>query len=244
MGKLILNGKNYTGNSADGFPPLIYSDDEREVGVWRDGKPLYQRTFRGITSSSDNALSVYSDSEWDVVNCEGNIEESADKIQIGAYLNSSYYCGWYFDKYDNNTLKIFYSNQYKGKDYVITIYYTKTTDTAGSGYWSTNGDRAMHYSTTEQVIGTWIDGKPLYEKTINIGHSASTDYDVRNLNIKTAIQCLGSIEGFGSIPFITPSTNYNITCVYGGGYIQMRIGSSLSVSNDCYVTLRYTKTTD
>lgn len=28
----------------EGFPPLIYSDEEREVGVWRDGKPIYEKT--------------------------------------------------------------------------------------------------------------------------------------------------------------------------------------------------------
>ena len=31
----------------------------------------------------------------------------------------------------------------------------------------TNTVKEMHeYSTTEQVVGTWIDGKPLYEKTV------------------------------------------------------------------------------
>lgn len=28
------------------------------------------------------------------------------------------------------------------------------------------GDIAHHYSTNETVIGTWIDGKPLYQKTV------------------------------------------------------------------------------
>jgi hypothetical protein len=39
-----------------------------------------------------------------------------------------------------------------------------------------------NYSTDEQVIGTWIDGKPLYEKTIIVNHPAingvTTLYDV------------------------------------------------------------------
>ena len=29
----------------DGFPPLIYDTVEREVGVWTDGKPIYQKTI-------------------------------------------------------------------------------------------------------------------------------------------------------------------------------------------------------
>lgn len=31
-----------------------------------------------------------------------------------------------------------------------------------------SGGGGTHYSTTEQVIGTWIDGKPLYQKTFHI----------------------------------------------------------------------------
>lgn len=29
-----------------------------------------------------------------------------------------------------------------------------------------SGGSSHHYSTTEQIVGTWIDGKTLYEKTI------------------------------------------------------------------------------
>lgn len=47
----------------------------------------------------------------------------------------------------------------------ITLLYTKAIDTPGSGTWTTDGTYAHHYSTSEKVIGTWIDGKPLYEKT-------------------------------------------------------------------------------
>ena len=48
----------------------------------------------------------------------------------------------------------------------VTFFYTKTTDTPGSGMWNTQGGLAQHYSTTEHIIGTWIDGKPIYEKVI------------------------------------------------------------------------------
>ena len=38
-------------NGSDGYPPLIYSTEEREVGVWIDGKPLYQKTI--LANSTD-----------------------------------------------------------------------------------------------------------------------------------------------------------------------------------------------
>lgn len=241
-------------NGTDNYPPLIYSDEEREVGVWRDGKPLYQRTFRGTTSSNDNAVSVYSDSEWNVVNCEGNIEESADKIQIGAYLNSSYYCGWYFDKYDSNTLKIFYSNQYRGKDYVITIYYTKTTDTAGSGYWATNGDRAIHYSTTEQIIGTWIDGKPLYEKVVEFGAfpnrtTKSVAHGISNVNGSSFVK-IDMIASVGTSYSVSMRVHDNYANYQAFWEVDSTYITVYSRNNDnsgftrSYFVLQYTKTTD
>jgi hypothetical protein len=60
-----------------------------------------------------------------------------------------------------------YSEWQSGVKFVCTYQYTKTTDTAGSGTWTPEGVPAHHYSTSEQVIGTWIDGKPLYEKVFD-----------------------------------------------------------------------------
>lgn len=42
-----------------------------------------------------------------------------------------------------------------------------------------------NYSTTEQVIGTWINGKPLYRKvyTITIGNSGTKTIQADNSNI-------------------------------------------------------------
>ena len=46
------NGTTYyitdiNGEGKDGFQPVIYSTEEREIGVWTDGKPLYQKSFTG-----------------------------------------------------------------------------------------------------------------------------------------------------------------------------------------------------
>lgn len=46
------------------------------------------------------------------------------------------------------------------------------------------------YSTTEQVVGTWIDGSTLYEKTIITNSSvtnADVDVDISNLNVELII---------------------------------------------------------
>ena len=46
---------------------------------------------------------------------------------------------------------------------------------------------ADKYSTTEQVIGTWIDGKPIYRKVINFGslpnaESKSVAHNIANID--------------------------------------------------------------
>ena len=55
MGLLMLNGNVYTGFTE---PAEIYSDEEREIGVWRDGRPLYQKSF-WVTTNLSSSFSVY-----------------------------------------------------------------------------------------------------------------------------------------------------------------------------------------
>ena len=40
------------------------------------------------------------------------------------------------------------------------------------------------YSTEEQRIGTWIDGKPLYRKVIEMGNMTKEDYKIKAHNIQ------------------------------------------------------------
>lgn len=106
---------------------------------------------------------------------------------------------------------------------------------------------ATTYSTEEQVIGTWIDGKPLYRKTI------SAYIEKRNQAYKIA----HNIENVENIWVDLGKSFYN----YGGSlpfgfksgdnYINVRTENdiiSIYVSawegNTAYVTLNYTKTTD
>lgn len=113
-----------------------------------------------------------------------------------------------------------------------------------------NGAGGMHeYSTAEKVVGTWIDGKPVYEKTINIGtlSSSSTEnrIDVSSLNVDTRINCIV----FGN--------NANLGCIYSSyndTTLEKRFGTSNLVIKykesssrpleNTYAIITYTKTTD
>ena len=46
-----------TGTTHSKFQPVIYSTEEREIGVWTDRKPLYQKTINvGTLTTGDNAF--------------------------------------------------------------------------------------------------------------------------------------------------------------------------------------------
>ena len=60
MGKQYLNGVLYGTGEIIKFSPEIYSFEEREIGVWTDGKPLYQKSFLipASTTTGDNTFTT------------------------------------------------------------------------------------------------------------------------------------------------------------------------------------------
>lgn len=172
MGRVIKNGIVY-GGCTFGFQPIIYSTEEREVGVWLDGKPLYQKSLPVTNTTGSYSVNIAS--------------LSADAvIRIDIYLHNDtggdYVCGTYYESnYDKLNYYFTSNKQYvvirAGQTYsigsgYITIYYTKTTDTAGSGTWTPQGIPAVHYVTGEHVIGTYTDGSTIYEQTYSISQSS------------------------------------------------------------------------
>jgi hypothetical protein len=109
----------------------------------------------------------------------------------------------------------------------------------------------FEYSTTEKVVGTWINGKPIYRKVIDFGAlpNASTKRVDHNItNIDEVIKIGGTVNDNGSyqpIPLVYKGTEsqYN-TSFFVNATI---IGCSASEDRSrmtAYVTLYYTKTTD
>ena len=122
---------------------------------------------------------------------------------------------------------------------------------------NSGGGAVNNYSTTEQRIGTWIDGKPLYQITVDCGTLPNTTY--KNIqtnvsNVKDIINIKGtcySSSGFWrSIPKIQDdSTNYTVVPQISFDNNKMivqllgRGGDNTSFISS-YVTIQYTKTTD
>lgn len=136
---------------------------------------------------------------------------------------------------------------------IVDGYSTSTED----GY-SANYINALNsYSTTEQRIGTWIDGKPIYRKVYTINLSASdrsTTVAIPNSiisNVKEITAINGMINGtYGFFPIYYANPNGSVADgigIYYGLSIGLRINMgaiTLDSNSSARVTIEYTKTTD
>ena len=108
-------------------------------------------------------------------------------------------------------------------------------------------DARYDYDTSEKVVGTWIDGKPIYQKifTGTLSNS-STDVIITLLNnIDAVINANGYISKTGSKLFIpsqrTSSTFFEIWVENNNLLFVYQQGWSFT---DYVVAVQYTKTTD
>lgn len=116
-----------------------------------------------------------------------------------------------------------------------------------------------NYSTKEQVVGTWIDGKPLYQKTItvtSITPSSSGLYSIEcDLgDINDVFFAEGGTNLYKDsdpyirymIPYVHFDTNNLIGLFFNmsTSTIEVRASANQRVALSGYITIRYTKTTD
>lgn len=129
-------------------------------------------------------------------------------------------------------------------------------DNTGTGLSATNVQSAVEevntkatnagtYSTTETVIGKWIDNSPIYRKVLEIPITQkSTDYDVSSLDVDSMINLYG-VAGALHLPLNTvhevAALPYTIGLNYGNDTIQIRFGEEEAIITPCYVVCEYTK---
>ena len=114
-----------------------YSTDEKVVGTWIDGKPLYQKTIIDtMPSTTANGTFVYVDSPHNIENVDlifitdGFIKAASTGSSfthpVVYLLNAGYQL-----KIRPNRINIQYASSakdYNGAETIITVIYTKTTD--------------------------------------------------------------------------------------------------------------------
>lgn len=110
----------------------------------------------------------------------------------------------------------------------------------------------FNYSTDEQIIGRWIDGKILYRKVINIGSlpddtKENYTHNVLNMDylVKFNAMWYDTIDNkFWSLyRYDTSSANIKFSCDKTNIQCETKYKWS-DRTKDCYVTLEYTKTID
>ena len=114
-----------------------------------------------------------------------------------------------------------------------------------------NDDNLHEYSTEEKVVGKWVDGKPLYEKTVYFGsgtlsNRASVSFE--NMNIDKIMVISGTfedkIDGQLSIPVSLDGTlHVGFYCNRSRILLTFSGAFNGRISN-AYAIIQYTKTTD
>lgn len=249
-GELVKSAGLYSVTKPIGMAD-IYSTEEKEVGVWTDGKPLYSKT---VTATSNVATS---DGSWaDISGAMSPTISNAETLvdaQIHGTVNIDYsmlrFC--IVDGVIKCASKVSGNGWYTGLK--VTFFYTKTTDTPWSGKFVPQGYGYVSsgdiYSFEERRIGVYADGKPLYQKTVDFGAlpnntTKQVAHNVANLDkiayVNGIINYSGLIYGEDMPPVIL---NKSFRTAVRENVVEISTTDNLS-SYGAIVTFQYTKTTD
>ena len=104
---------------------------------------------------------------------------------------------------------------------------------------------SLNFSTDEQIVGRWIDGKPVYQKSYHINRAASS----ANCIIDSSLNRTTTVPIF-TVGYLKISNGNWISAGYYGrcNFIIDENGFGVNTGDysfsDVYVTIQYTKTTD
>lgn len=250
----------------------IYSTSERMIGQWHDGKPIYQRVL-DLGTMSLSSSTTHDDidiSTWNLetlIDCKGGgVAYKGTALQGNVTFPQNYISDLglkiSIKVSTSGDLLVVYktisaSGTFTLQNTFIIVQYTKTTDTAISI------GEATEYSTGEKVVGTWVDGKPIFQKTIETTTPTCTSQGTqaeKYVEIGEEVERFISVEGFFRIPntadmplnsVFKANSTITYSLVRGNPNIATNNPNTIyiSVSNTnwsdrtCYVTFQYTKTT-
>ena len=218
----------------------VYSEQEQVVGVWTDGKPLYRKVVYSTTSKTGWSV-AYTEPEAEmlrVVVCEVNLDNSWHPATY--QTTTSRLCV----SVSGNTVKYDMSAFPVGRPVRLIIEYTKTTDTTTTK--KVPFEPLVEYSTDEKMIGYWIDGKPLYRKTVTtvVVNGSISGTSIENIEHCKSIQwSFKNTNNHG----VTGSPTYNGANMYydypnliirGEGF------AAWAINQVVHIIIEYTKTTD
>ena len=125
------------------------------------------------------------------------------------------------------------------------------------------GGSVMNYSTDEQVVGTWVSGKPLYQRTFSFTTCANNGAENRIVLSQTSIDFAFSVGGgfITTVPWGSPQAQHRQIVPFPNGInsslfylgidtyndelaLIMKAPDNNWANKDAYITIQYTKTSD
>lgn len=111
----------------------------------------------------------------------------------------------------------------------------------------TSLDEYTQYSSSEKVIGTWLNGKPVYRKCITLtsdnvnGASVSTGVN----DLEDMVKMWGIWNGARPVPSASGVASYNIEMYYNSTDKKMYVITGSSIANALVrIYIEYTKSSD
>ena len=242
----------------------LYSTTEKVVGMWIDGRPLYQKVVSFTMNSSATALTDYTTNHGisnlrEVVNTNitwnYNTGQSDSEASSGLWLRGNNYsfddCIYNVDIRKSTIVIQFRKPQaWNGITFYLFLRYTKTTDAANSYNYANEND----YSTNEKIVGTWIDGSNLYQRTITGTFPTFTSGTVTVVDIETLATNIKVVNMFGfahkdgsqkrNLDTFDPQSKNGATLFVNGSQNMIRFRCDFNMFSEhiYYITIQYIKT--
>ena len=220
------------------YNPVIYSTTERVIGVGENNKPLYQKTVISNTLAAETSETVLTGVDsLKVISLKSN---TTYPFYISTYNISGAGTEYGGVDFDSNGNVVFWN--YSRQTAIIVeavLQYTKTADTAGSADYNNLGVPTVHYTTDEQVIGTWL-GETLYRRIYDFSDSPVNLPSNTWLKVANEWQIM-PIRGSVIIPSSRSTFDVAVDCDDNDG---LYIRSWLAYSNVVYLIVEYIKTTN
>ena len=113
-------------------------------------------------------------------------------------------------------------------------------------------DESESFSSTEKVIGKWIDGKPLYRSVVNTGAlpnntTKTIPHGISNIKKITFLHGIGHnliTDGYIPLPYASVTASQTLMIYASVENIYFLTQADLSNYTESYMIVEYTKTTD
>ena len=215
----------------------LYSTDEILIGRWIDGKPIYQRVF----NNGDIVISNTAWTDLGISIAANDIDHIIKSFGISSGSSNDDCMFWFHTHSEDSVSNVHaLAPRYNGalKVRYIVLQYTKKNNSTIS---ISDGNE---YSTDEQIVGHWIDGELIYQKTFTGTKIANTNTVIGVLpsNYNTVIDISGttkynSEKGYLPVTYAYASNDLQSVYINGTGNVTV----TGTYGGPVHITVKYTK---